>query len=159
MRYISFIILLTFPLLFLSCDEDPIDDKEEKPSYKYETIVGNTFVHIGHLESYEHPYYSKKYIFYTFNEDESIDIEMRAGYLDGEIIDQCMGYYEYNHPVLKLKVQTDSKCENCFNTYEVKVDDYRRNFTIKYWTGFEDTFFVYDSYYDTKYKLKPKSDH
>lgn len=148
MKHLSFFILLAFSFLFPSCDDDPIEKKEEKPPFRYETIVGNTYV-LSDLTS------PVEYVFYTFNEDSTIDIETRERYLDGELLGKSVGYYEYNHPILKLKV--NSGCDNCFNNFEAKVSDYRRDFTIKMWSGFDDTFFVYDSYYDTKYQLKPKN--
>ena len=139
MKYFLFFILLPLPFTFLSCSGDD-DWKEVTPPREYETIVGNTYV----FYKLGVPF---TYHFYTFNEDGTIDVEIRKKDLDGELESKSVGYYEYNHPIIKLKVQSIRGCDNCFNEFEAEVFDTRRKFYIRTWIGDLWDFHVYDDHY------------
>lgn len=144
MKHILFYIFLTLPLFFLSCSDDDDERKDPPPPFSYETVVGNTYILWRFSEFY----------LYTFNVDGTIDIEVRSRKIDGELLSKSIGYYEYNHPVLKLTGEIG--CTNCNNKFEAKVSDDRRYFSITLWTDEHWAFFVYDYYsWDDYDKLFP----
>ena len=140
MKRVFLLALLILPLVFSSCSDDDDNKKEPVPPFSYETIVGNTYIRRAIFE----------YHLYTFKEDGTIDVEVRERTIDGKLLSKSIGYYEYDHPILKLKI--NSGCENCFNEFEAKVYDERRQFSFTLWTDEYRSFFVYDYYSWDDYK-------
>lgn len=140
MKHILFYIFLVLPLFFLSCSDNDDERKDPLPPFYYETVAGNTYI--------LHTFF--EYHLYTFNADGTIDIEVRNRRIDGELLSKGVGYYEYNHPVLKLTGEIG--CTNCNNKFEVKVSDSRRNFSTTLSSGIHWDFFVYDYHSWDDYK-------
>lgn len=121
------LLLFTCTLFLLnSCSSDDENPKIDPPK-SYTTITGNTY----HAKSWRFSDHRTTYEVYKFNNDGTIDIVENFDSPNGELYEKGIGTYEYSHPELKLKIQSVSGCENCFNNFTATVSDDRRSFTYQ----------------------------
>jgi len=143
------LILFTLPF-FIACSSS--DKEEDLPEPNYDTIIGNTYICKDRFAS-DHS--KVKWIIYKINKDNSITIEERENTIDGNIYNNSIGFFEYEHSSLKLKIQSISGCDDCFNNFNATVSDSRRTISYEIYdisTGGKRTlkFHVYDSYFNLK---------
>jgi hypothetical protein len=113
-------ILFVYLILLASTSCHKNDSENDKI---YTTVKGNTYV-AESPASWE----IGMYIIYKMDKDSTIDIEERMYSADGDLKNKFKGYFKYTHPTLKLRVQSISGCENCFNYFTANVDDDRKSF-------------------------------
>jgi hypothetical protein len=116
------IILVVCLILLVSSACQKHDSNTEKEKI-YTTLKGNTYV-AESPASWE----LGMFIIYKMDNDSTIDIEERMYSVDGDLKDKSKGYFKYTHPTLKLRVQSISGCDNCFNYFTATVDDDRKSF-------------------------------
>ena len=114
-------ILVVCLILLASTSCQKRDSEDDKI---YTTVKGNTYV----AES-PASWQIGMYIIYKMDNDSTIDIEERMYSVDGDLKNKLKGYFKYTHPTLKLRVQSISGCENCFNYFTAHVDDDRKSFS------------------------------
>jgi hypothetical protein len=120
----NILLVLLILLIFSGCKKDNPVVKEKI----YTTIKGNTYI-AESPASWE----LGIYIIYKLDNDSTIDIEERKYSADGELKNKTKGYFKYDHPTLKLTVQSIPGCDNCFNYFTATVDDDRKSFKYTIW--------------------------
>ncbi|NDV47848.1 hypothetical protein D0T49_12405 [Paludibacter sp. 221] len=121
MKKVLLITLLVIPILFTNCKEEPEKD--------FTTIVGHTYVANYQNYSYAEKKELNLFLTYKFNQDGTIAFEERVDSETGRLYESGKGYFEYNHPTLKLKVQ--SICDECFNNFTAKVSTDKKEFSYQ----------------------------
>ena len=119
------LVIALILLAFASCKkDDSVVDKEKI----YTTVKDNIYM-AESPASWE----LGVYIIYKMGKDSTIDIEKRMYSVNGELKSKAKGFFNYTHPTLKLKVQSISGCENCFNDFTATVGDDRKSFKYSIW--------------------------
>jgi hypothetical protein len=113
-------ILVVCLILLASTSCQKHDSEDDKT---YTSVKGNTY-------TAESPasWQIGTYIIYKLDNDSTIDIEERMYSVDGDLKNKSKGYFKYTHPTLKLRIQSISGCENCFNYYTATVNDDKKSF-------------------------------
>jgi len=120
MRQIVTLLLLS--LVIYSCSK-------EEPEKEITSIVGHKYV-----ANYKRLFiYRKKdlnlFLIYRFGNDGVISIEERLDSENGKLYETNFGFFEYNHPVLDLQI--NSGCEECFNYFTANVSDNKKEFSYE----------------------------
>ncbi len=124
--------ILLIPLLLFACK----DDDNEPEEIEYITIVGHTYVAERYTYSFTDERTIHLFLIYTFNKDGTIAIEERDGSETGKLRESKKGYFEYEHPVLRLKVQ--GICEDCFNNFTATVNNDKKEFSYEIFISYNE---------------------
>jgi hypothetical protein len=135
------ITLLLLSIILYSCSK-------EEPEKEITSIVGHRYV-----ANYERYSYTEKrdinlFLIYSFGNDGVISIEERLDSENGTLYETNIGYFEYNHPVLELKI--NSGCEECFNYFTANVSDDKKDFSYSIYV------LSYNKNVTLEFKLKDK---
>lgn len=121
---IKIFVIFLISIAFYSCKEDNslLDNKV------YTTVKGNTYV-AQSTASWE----LGMYIIYKMDNDSTIDVEERMYSVDGELKNKSKGYFKFKYPVLELRVQSITGCDDCFNFFTATVNSDLKSFNYSIW--------------------------
>jgi hypothetical protein len=129
MKKILFILMVA--IMFMECKKN--DEKKTEQEKEYTTIVGYTYIANHYVYSFIEDKVRHIFLIYTFDQNGAITIEERYDSETGELIELKKGRFEYNHPVLKLEIQ--SICEDCFNYFTANVSEDKKEFSYEIFTN------------------------
>lgn len=110
-------LTIALSLLFTGCSKnDNIPEQKESIT----TIVGNTYAAKHYLASNNNQII---YYIYQFKSNGDITIYERYNTVNGDLRNELIGSYQYNHPNLKLKIQSVANCNDCFNNFDATVNN------------------------------------